>query len=105
MDNLYDIDPSPTFWAEVSIPVAGGEPLTVNMQFVHLDRDQYMAFWQEHDGKLDSDVLPEVVTGWEGFREPYSVLALGRLLTKRPRAGRAILDAWRSELFGAQEKN
>ena len=105
MAKLFDIDPAPSFWAPVEIPVAGGEPMTVEMQFIHLDRDQYVDFWKQHDGKKDCDVLPLVVTDWQGFREDYSATALSRLLTKRPRAGRAILDTWRDELFGAQDKN
>ena len=103
--HLFDIDPDPSFWAGVSIPVAGGEPVEVKMQFAYFDRDQYLDFWKEMEGKLDHEVLPQIVTDWRGFREPYSLSAMVRLLKKRPRAGRAILDAWKDELFGAPEKN
>lgn len=102
---VFTIDPEPTFWAPVDIPMAGGKKGCIHVLFRYKDREQYAAFFDEHKGERDDEVLPLLIEGWEGPDAPYSAETLGRLLRNYPQAGVAMVAAYRDELFGAAVKN
>lgn len=110
MDNteekiVFSLDPDPTFWAPVEIPMPGGKVGKINVEFNFKDRDEYTAFFTANEGKKDVEALPEIIAGWHGPDATYSVDALGRMLKNYPQSGLAFFRAYRDNIFGASEKN
>lgn len=102
---LFKIDPDPTFWETVEIPMPGGKVGKIKVEFVFKDREQYSAFFKEQTDKKDSEALPLLIRSWSGPDAEYSPETLGRLLRNYPQAGLAITNAYRDSLFGAERKN
>lgn len=102
---LFKINPDPTFWETVEIPMPGGKVGKIKIEFVFKDRDEYSDFFKEQEGKKDSEALPLLIRNWSGADGEYSPEALGRLLKNYPRAGLAITSVYRDSLFGAERKN
>lgn len=102
---LFKLDPEPSFWAPVAIPMAGGKTGHIRVLFRHLSREEYSAFFAEHAGERDDAVLGLLINDWQGPDAPYSAPTLSRMLSNYPRAGAALVAAYRDELFGAAEKN
>lgn len=102
---VFKVDPDPTFWATVEIPMIGGKVGKLEVEFKFKDRDAYSEFFTVNDGKKDIEALPEIVVGWRGADAPYSVEALGRLLRNYPLSGAAFIKTYRDSIWGALEKN
>ncbi len=102
---MFKIQPNPTFKTAVAIPVAGGKPASIEVEFKYLTRDQVAEFFQSLEGRKDHEALAEVVVGWSGVDVPYSTDALATLLNNYLPAGRALFDAFIAGLAQAKEKN
>lgn len=102
---LFNIDPEPRFWAPVKIPLPGGKTGTIQAQFLHLGREEYIEFWKRHEGRPALEVMQKIVFDWKGPDAGFSPETLARLLNNYGTASRAFFDTWRENLFGAAEKN
>lgn len=103
---MFKLQPNPTFTARAEISVAGeAKPAQIEAEFKHLGREALRAYFEALDGKSDLDALAEILVGWKGVDEPYSVAALEVLLDNYPSAALGFFDAFRREALGAKAKN
>lgn len=47
MNDLFTIDPNPTFTLPVPLPVPGRSPVAVTFRFRHMDREAFFAMLEE----------------------------------------------------------
>lgn len=104
---MFKIQPNPTFWTSVDIPVAGGEPMPIEIEFRHKRKSEAVEFGtrMRSGGMRDIDALREVVAGWRGADVEFSDQALVDLDENHAGAVGAILGAYPGALAGARRKN
>ena len=102
---LFKLEPEPTFWAPVQIPLPGGELGEIRVKFRYRNRDALLELLKEAEGLFDLDLLLRVIDDWEGPDAAFSPETLDRLLGNYQQAGRALFRAYRDNLLGAAEKN
>jgi Phage tail assembly chaperone len=102
---LFKLEPAPTFWAPVSIPLPGGETGEIRVKFRYRNRDAFVELLKEAATLDDVDMLLRVIDDWDGPDAAFSPETLGRLLGNYQQAGRALFRAYRDNLLGAAEKN
>jgi uncharacterized protein involved in tellurium resistance len=105
---MFVLQPKPTFKSEVSIPTTEGEG-KINFVFKHKGRKALKEFFDtlsnEEVVRDDVDALSELVEGWSGVDEKFSVEALGNLLDNYPGAAAAIFAAYNRALLEGRSKN
>ena len=101
---IFKLEPEPSFWASVEIPVPGGVK-TIHVRFKYRNIDEFAAFLQEIKDMEDIDALMLMIEEWQGPDAAFSRETLQRLLRNYPRATRPLYKTYRSELLGAAEKN
>lgn len=107
---MFNLNPSPTFKAAVSLSVPGQEqPLEVYFTFRHKTRsavEQWAKTFLQNPG---ADALAEIIVGWDlrqdGEPVPYSHTALAELIENYTPARGEISDAYLIELTRAKRKN
>lgn len=100
----FKLTPDPTFNANVEIPVAGGEPVSVAFTFKHRTRDELQAFTKSVDGREDADLILDMCSGWE-LADAFTrenVLTLAQNYITAPRA---VFETYLDELVKARTKN
>jgi hypothetical protein len=106
---MFKLAPNPTFKAAVTIPIPGqpeGEKVT--FIFKHMTKKAFVKFYDRLAGteaRKDSDVVGDLVSGWEGVDAEFSVENLETFLDNYPPAALAIMDTYRVELLEARAKN
>ena len=112
----FQLDPSPTFVANVEIPTHGGNLAEVGFTFKHRTRDEMFAFRDSlktpeavddeevKPGPTDVEVIMSVASGWD-LDEPFDVKSVTKLVQNYIAAPIAILTAYYAELSGARTKN
>lgn len=105
MSTTFKVNPEPTFCTTVDIPVAGGDPLPLEIEFSHRTVDQLKALFESFSGRSDLDCLMDFVVGWHNYPDPFSRDALASLLQNYGRASLAIRNAYIYELTGARLGN
>lgn len=95
---------APTFKAPVSIPVAGGAPVDVEFTFKHRTKDQLKEFGESLVGKADTELLLDMVAGWD-FAEPLSPESAETMLQNYAGAALPIYKKYIEELSQAKAKN
>lgn len=95
---------NPTFKAKVGIPVAGGEPVEVELIFKHRTKKDLEAFIASREGKDDTDTFMEMVEGWN-LDEPFNRENAETLLQNYIGAALEIFRAYLDELVKAKQKN
>lgn len=101
----FRLQPSPTFWATVEIPVPGGEPMPLEVEFRHKRREEAMRFADALSTRAPLESLREVVAGWKGADVEFSDSALVELDANYLGAAERILLVYLEELRGARRKN
>lgn len=100
------LQPNPTFTARVELSVPGSDkPAKVGITFKHLARPQIKDYFGNLEGKIDSEALGEIITGWEDIDGKYSPEALAELLDNYPAAGGELFEAFRKNLLESRTKN
>jgi len=104
---MFQLKPNPTFWVTVEIPVAGGDPQALEIEFRHKRKSEAIEVGQRlAAGEMRViDALREVVAGWRGHEVEFSDAALVDLDENYLGAGPAILDVYPEALRGARRKN
>lgn len=105
MATLFKLNPEPTFRAAVAIPVAGGEPTELELEFRHKTRDEAKAWFASFAGRSDTDCLMDIVAGWHNCETAFSREAIDTLLQNYVQASGSILAVYAHELIGARLGN
>ncbi len=108
----FRIVPNPTFRVKVPLTVPGAEARgVVEIEFRHMGRTAYAAWWESITGRTDAQVLGDVIAGWsdvvgeQGEAVAYTPEALALLLDRFPAAALELQAAYRRALWEAKEKN
>ncbi|GGX01426.1 phage tail assembly chaperone [Undibacterium macrobrachii] len=104
---MFQIDPSPKFWAQAAISVPGQkDPAMIDVQYNHLDADELKVFQtQTIVEKEPIDALMEIINDWKGASEEFNKQSLAKVLKNYPASGRQFYDAYIKELLGVKTKN
>jgi hypothetical protein len=98
------LNAAPTFRAKVSIPVAGGPPVDVEMTFRHRTKTQLDEFVKSREGKTDTESFMEMVSAWD-LEDPFSVESVSLLLENYIGAALAAYRKYLDELVQAKLGN
>ncbi len=101
----FKLEPNPTFWAPVDIPVPGGEPQRLELQFRHMSRERGVEFGESMTQRPLIECVLEVVSDWRGVDATFTADALRQLDRDYWSACETILRAYVDELRGARRKN
>lgn len=98
---------SPTFAANVAIPVPGKKPVNVEFKFKARTKDAFKAFIDSiTDGsdREDVDVILDVACGWE-LDDPFERDNIETLAQNYIGAARAIIETYIAEMTATRQKN
>lgn len=97
---MFKLKADPIFKAKVDIPVAGGDPQSINLHFKHRTKKELNDWISSERMKTlnDLDFLMDVVMGWDDADEPFSREALETLIENHMAAPDVIRDKYLSEL-------
>jgi len=104
-EEIFKLEPEPTFWAPVEIPMPGGKVGKFSIEYHYRDRDAYVELLKQAETMDDIDVLMLAMKDWKGPSAAFSRETLERLLRNYPGATRVIFRTYRENLLGAAEKN
>lgn len=77
---MFKIQPNPTFWAVAQIPVTGGDPVPLEVEYKHRTVDELQAFANSMRDRPPAEVCADMIVGWKGADEEFSPTALAQLL-------------------------
>jgi len=103
MATKFELQPKPTFKANVEIPRAGEDAGVLTFTFRHKSADQIKEM-EKREGATAVDFLSEIIEGW-ALPEPYTRENLTVLLDNYLGAAGAITEQYYAELMGHREKN
>jgi hypothetical protein len=103
---MFKLEPNPTFWAKVMIPVPGDEPVPIEIEFRHFSRKK-LAEMMEADAEKNIGIsfCEQIITDWRDVEDEFSRDELERLLDNYHGAGLAIFLAYHKELQQGRQKN
>lgn len=84
------LQPAPTFWAKVPIPLPGGEKHEIELEFVHKTRDDLDKWRSEKDVKTDGKAVMTIVKNWRGVEGDFNEDNINAVLQNYHGAGIAI---------------
>lgn len=95
---------NPTFKAKVGIPVAGDNPVEVEMEFKHRTKTALNEFIESRQGKSDIESFMDMVVGWE-LEDKFGLESAETLLENYAGAGLATFKVYVDQLVQARVKN
>lgn len=95
---------NPTFKAKVGIPVAGGEPVEVEMVFKHRTKSDLDKFMSSREDKTDVESFMEMVDGWD-LEDKFNKESVGLLLENYIGSALATYRVYVDQLVQARVKN
>jgi Phage tail assembly chaperone len=95
---------NPTFKATVGIPVAGGDPVPVEMTFKHRTKTALDEFIKTRPDKTDSETFTDMVVGWD-LEDTFNAASVDTLLENYAGAGLATFRVYIDQLIQAKLKN
>ena len=95
---------SPTFPATVSIPVAGGEPVSVKFTFKHRTKSALDEFIKSRAEVADIDSFMSMVEGWD-LEDAFTKENAESILENYIGTALAVYRAYIDELVKAKVKN
>jgi len=103
------INPTPGYKRPVEIHGPAGDLLqTLDIDYKHLDRDAYKAFWEKvRTGgfKDDTEILLEIVVACDAFEGPPTRALFEELCAPLVSAPGQIINAWKISHEDARVKN
>lgn len=103
---MFQIDPSPSFWAPAAITVPGQkDPAIIEVKYKHLDADALKVYQESLGEKEPVDSLMEIMLEWKGVSEELTKQSLAKVLKNYVASGRQFYDAFLKELLGIKAKN
>ena len=104
MASKLNLQSNPTFKCKVAIPVPGGEPVPVEIEYRHHSVSSINKFWEEHSGAANVEVVWLLVAGWD-LEDEYNRDNLQALLDNYPGAAAEIVGSFTAELYNARRGN
>ena len=99
MSITLKLDPSPTFWSKVDIPIPGApKGVEIECEFGHMDRDAFAVFTDTATARTDIDGTMAILRSWRGPDAAFSREAVAKLLQNYHGASFAITEKFCSEL-------
>ena len=95
----------PTFKALVQIPIAGGEPVPIEMEFRHRTKTALDEWIKSREGKSDVDSFLDMIVSWPGLEDEFNKANVELLLENRIGTALATYRTYVEELVGARTKN
>lgn len=95
---------SPTFKANVLIPVPGKKPVPVEFNFKGRTKDEFKSFIDTIGDREDVDVILDIATGWE-LEEAFGRDSVELLLQNYLGSARVIIEKYIGELTAARLGN
>jgi len=95
---------SPTFKANVLIPVPGKKPVPVEFNFKGRTKEQFKAFIDTIGDREDVDVILDIATGWE-LEDAFGKDSVELLLQNYLGSARVIIEKYIGELTAARLGN
>lgn len=99
----FQLQPKPTFKADVTIPRAGEDDGMLTFTFKHKPIKELAAL-ETLEGKTALDFISEITEGW-ALPDEFNRDNLDALLDNYPGALKAIVSTYYRELTGNREKN
>lgn len=101
---MFKLQPKPTFWAKVPIPIAGNpRPAQLDIEFKHLETEDLKEYLTGLSGREDADAMGDIVCGWKGVDESFSPDALAKLLSNYTGAASSLMNVYIEESTGAKD--
>lgn len=95
---------APTFKSNVSIPVQGKKPVSVEFTFLGRSKDEFRAYLETATDRDEVDLIMDTITGWE-LEDQFSRDNVELLLQSHPASGKALFEKYISEVSGARLGN
>ena len=95
---------NPTFDFKVGIPVAGGDPVMVEMKFKHRTKTGLDEFIKGRTDKTDTETFMEMVVGWD-LEDPFTRESVDMLLENYAGASLAAFRVYIDQLVQTKVKN
>lgn len=95
---------NPTFKAKVGIPVAGGDPVEIELTFKHRTKSALDEFIKTRTEKSDSESFLDMVVAWD-LDDVFSKDSVDTLLENYAGAGLATFRIYIDQLIQAKIKN
>ena len=103
---MLKLNPNPEFSAPVPITEPGkSEPTIITITYRYKTRDELVEFVEQTKDAPISDVLCDLVTGWQGVDAPFTKDNLKALVNSYMPAGLEILKVYYRELAESKIKN
>lgn len=95
---------SPTFKANVLIPVPGKKPVPVEFVFKGRTKKEFQAFIESIRDREDAEVILDIASGWE-LEDAFARESVEQLLDTYIGAARAVIETYINELTSARLGN
>ena len=90
---------SPTFSADVPIPVAGGDPVLVKIEFRHRTKAALKEWVESNSTRSDLDGFLDMVVGWPGLEDEFNRANVEVLLENYGGASLAVFKVYLDQLI------
>lgn len=102
---MFKLQAEPTFWAKVLIPVTGGDPQPIEVEYRHRTVDDLQAFAQAMRERAPLDVCVDMLVSWRDVEVEFSRDALERLLQNYPLAADTFATSYLAAFRDAKRGN
>jgi predicted nucleic acid-binding protein len=102
---VFKLQPNPTFWWTVQIPVAGEDPQPLEVEFRRMKASALRTFGSTIEGREPIDAVSDLVVGWRNVDADFSRERMAELLEEYPKASDAILLAYAAAYQDAKRGN
>lgn len=101
---MLKLQPNPTFFAKVMVPVPGGKAEPVKFEFRHKTRDQLASWLKSEEERDDTAALLEIAVGWD-LADPFNAENVGFLVQNYIGSAKAVVETYLEELTKARLGN
>ena len=95
---------NPTFKSNVGVPVAGGDPVMIEMEFKHRTKTALDEFIKARVDKTDAETFLEMVVGWD-LEDAFSKESVETLLENYAGTSLAAFRVYIDQLVQTKVKN
>lgn len=100
----FSLNPDPTFTIAVKIPVAGGKTTAIDVTYKHMTRTEVDEYLERNKDRDDVESAMDIMAGW-GLTEEFNQENVARLFENYGGSGRAVIQTYLREIWGAREGN
>ena len=96
---------NPVFTVPVEIPTTSGKPEIIKISFRHKTKDEYLDWLKTLEGKIEVDILLEIIDGWSEVAADFTKENLAEVLQNYQAAALVIYGAYGDALVNGRVKN